>query len=57
MNTVMVIEDEEAIAAVKKSGLVMSVGFDCHNVDVYNGNRVKETCKKLEELNIPLIKY
>lgn len=50
-------EDEEVISAVKKSGLAMSVGFDCHNVADYNGNRVKEACQKLEELKIPMVKY
>ena len=49
--------DEEAISAVQKSGLTMSVGFDCHNVADYHGDRIKEACKKLEELKIPMVQY
>lgn len=49
--------DEEVIAAVKKSGLTMSVAFDCHNVETYDGNRIKNACRKLEELKIPMVMY
>lgn len=50
-------EDEEVISAVKESGLTMSVGFDCHRIEDYDGNHIKETCQKLEELKIPMVKY
>ena len=52
-----VLADEEVISAIRESGLTMSVGFDCHNTSYYDGDYIKATCKKLEELNIPMVKY
>jgi len=49
--------DEELINAVRESGLVMSVGFDGHKIEEYQSERVKEACKKIEELKIPMVKY
>ena len=49
--------DEKLINAVKESGLTLSVGFDGHKIEDYDVSRVIDACKKLEELNIPLIKY
>ena len=40
---------------VRRSGLKLSVGFDCHRASEYLPERVKDACKKLEALNIPMI--
>ena len=50
-------ENEEVINAVKASGLTLSVGFDCHKVEDYDGKRVIDACKKLEELKIPMVEH
>jgi len=44
------------IDAVKKSGMKMSVGFDGHQLEDYNADRVINACNRLEELSVPMIK-
>ena len=41
---------------MKKSGMKMSVGFDGHRLEDYDAGRVKNACRRLEELAIPMIK-
>lgn len=48
-------DNSELIEAVRKSGMKMSVGFDSHQLEDYDGDRVKAACRKLEELSIPMI--
>ena len=49
-------ENSALIEAVKKSGMKMSVGFDGHRLEDYDAGRVKNACRRLEELAIPMIK-
>ena len=48
-------ENEELIEAVRRSGMKMAVGFDSHVLEDYNADRIKAACRKLEDLNIPMI--
>ncbi len=47
---------DEILDVVRKSNLVLSVGFDGHDLKYYDADRVKNACHKLEELAIPMIK-
>ncbi len=40
---------------IRKSGVKLSVGFDSHRVEDYRSDRVKDACKKLIKLGIPLV--
>jgi histidinol phosphatase-like PHP family hydrolase len=40
---------------VRKSGVKLSVGFDGHIVDDYKPEIVKDYCRKIQELDIPLV--
>ncbi len=46
----------EVIDAVRRSNLKLSVGFDGHKLEEYDVDRVIATCRKLEEMSIPMIK-
>ncbi len=48
-------ENAGLIDAVKKSGMKLSVGFDGHLLEDYAADRVINTCKRLEELSVPMI--
>lgn len=48
-------ESEEQQDIIRKSGVALSVGFDGHKVEEYKPERVKEYCKKISELGIPLV--
>ena len=49
-------ENKDGIAdAVRKAGLKVSVGFDGHRLEDYDVSRVRNACKKLEALSVPLI--
>ena len=43
------------IDAVKKGGIKMSVGFDGHQLEDYDAERVITACRRLEELSVPMI--
>lgn len=47
--------NEEQQDIVRRSGVRLSVGFDCHRATEYLPDRVSDACNKLEKLNIPLI--
>ncbi|MBE6590768.1 MAG: PHP domain-containing protein [Ruminococcaceae bacterium] len=40
---------------VRRSGVKLSVGFDGHRIEDYLPQRVKEYCKKIKDLDIPLV--
>lgn len=46
--------DTEAQAAVRESGLSLSVGFDGHRVEDYLPDRIKDYCRRIGELGIKL---
>lgn len=46
-------EEEQDI--IRRSGVKLSIGFDGHRCNEYKADRVKEYCKKLESLGIPMI--
>jgi len=48
-------ENKELQEAVKKSGMLLSVGFDGHRLEDYDGGRVKNACLKLKELSLPTV--
>lgn len=48
-------ENEELQDTVRRSGLRLSVGFDGHRVEDYLPDRVHSACKKITELQIPLL--
>lgn len=48
-------QDAQLIDIVRQSGVCVSVGFDGHRVTEYKPGRVIETCRKLEELKIPMV--
>lgn len=43
---------EKQQSIVKKAGLAISVGFDGHKVEDYLPERVRDACRRLEELDI-----
>lgn len=47
-------EDKEQQAIVRESGVRLSVGFDGHRIAEYRPDRVKEYCKKIEDMGIKL---
>ena len=49
-------EDVELLEIVRKSGVKISVGFDGHKIEDYDGERIRTACERLEKLSIPLIK-
>ena len=48
-------ENDALIDAVKKSGIRLSVGFDSHILEDYDADRVKNACRRLEELSVPMV--
>ena len=46
----------ELIDIVRQSGVSLSVGFDGHRVEDYKPERVRDACRKLEDLNIPMVR-
>ncbi|MBE6597345.1 MAG: PHP domain-containing protein [Ruminococcaceae bacterium] len=48
---------EEQQELVRRSGLRLSVGFDCHRASEYLGERVINACQKLEEIKIPTVNF
>lgn len=46
--------DPEQQAIIQKSGVRLSVGFDGHRVEEYRPDRVKDACRALQTLGIPL---
>lgn len=49
------LEDQKLQELVRKSGLLLSVGFDGHRVEDYLPERVKQCCEKLKELKLPMV--
>ena len=47
-------EDEEQQAIVRESGVRLSVGFDGHRIAEYRPDRIKEYCKRIEDMGIRL---
>ena len=47
--------NEKQQEIVRRSGARVSVGFDGHRVEDYLPQRIADFCKKLEELEIPMI--
>lgn len=48
-------ESKEQQDIVRRSGVRLSVGFDCHELQDYLPGRAADACRQLEALNIPLI--
>ena len=48
-------ENEKQQQIVRDSGVKLSVGFDGHRVEDYLPERVAYYCRRLEELEIPMI--
>lgn len=48
--------NEKLIQLVKETGVKLSVGFDGHILEEYDVDRVKDACKRIEELGLPLIR-
>lgn len=46
--------DEALQEAVRRSGVELSVGFDGHRVAEYKPDRVKDYCRRVEALGIPM---
>ena len=46
--------DEERIAIVKEAGVRLSVGFDLHNLNDYDTDRVKEYCRRISRAGLKL---
>jgi hypothetical protein len=40
---------------IRKSGVHLSVGFDGHRVNDYKPNRIKEYCRRINEMEIKLV--
>lgn len=49
-------ESEREQELVRESGIKLSVGFDSHNAEEYNAERIKTACAKLEALGIPILR-
>lgn len=47
-------ENEEQQAVVKESGVRLSVGFDGHKCVEYSPERVKEYCRKIEQMGVSM---
>ncbi len=50
------LEDEALQDIVRKSGVQLSVGFDGHRLEDYLPERVADCCRRLEELEIPMVR-
>ena len=48
-------EDKEKQDIIRRSGVALSVGFDCHKADQYLPERVKYACEKIEKLGFRMI--
>lgn len=48
--------NEELINAVKENNLLLSIGFDGHDLSDYSVERVKNACNRLEEIGINMIR-
>jgi len=48
-------ENLQLLDIIRQSGVCLSVGFDGHRAAEYRPERVIETCRKLEKLNIPMV--
>ena len=48
-------EDAEKQDVIRRSGVALSVGFDCHKADQYLPERVKHACDKIEKLGLRMI--
>ena len=49
--------DENIVNLIKETGVKVSVGFDGHNLEDYDGKRVKQACLKLEEMGMNVINF
>ena len=49
------LQSKEQQEIVRKSGVRLSVGFDCHKADEYKAMRVITTCKALQNAGIHLV--
>jgi hypothetical protein len=47
--------NEEQQKIVRDSGVKLSIGFDGHRVEDYRPDRVAAFCRRLEELEIPMM--
>ena len=47
-------DSEEEQDIIRRSGVRLSVGFDGHRCNEYKADRVKEYCRKLEKIGIPM---
>ena len=48
--------DENIVNLIKETGVKVSVGFDGHNLEDYDAQRVKEACTRIEELSVEMVK-
>lgn len=48
-------EDKEKQDIIRRSGVALSVGFDCHKADQYLPERVKYACDKIEKLGLRIV--
>ena len=48
--------DENIVNLIKETGVKVSVGFDGHNLEDYDAQRVKEACTRLKELSVEMVK-
>ncbi len=49
------LQNRELQELVRKSGLKLSVGFDGHRVEDYLPKRIHDVCRRISELQIPLV--
>lgn len=45
----------EQQSIIRRSGVKLSVGFDCHRVEDYRSDIIKEYCEKLDKLELPMV--
>lgn len=47
--------NKEQQEIIRKTGVRLSVGFDCHKADEYKASRVKTACKLIQDMGIHLV--
>ena len=48
-------ESEREQEYIRESGVRISIGFDSHNAEEYDGERIKSACERVEALGISLV--
>ena len=48
-------KDEKLQEIILKSGVMLSIGFDGHRIEDYLPERIKEYCKRLSDIGIPMV--